>query len=96
MTKDNQEERRKGRYEAPARTEVRKSESGRGNVASNVSERVDADDTIVAFTPRIPPHMQPFTNASSESSAGRTASRVLSSGMFFLTNDGIGCGKRKC
>ena len=56
---------------------------------SSVSERVDADDTIVAFTPRIPPHVQPLTNASGQSSAGRTASRVLSSGMLFFTNDGV-------
>jgi len=60
-----------------------------------VSEGIDADDTIIAFTPRVPPHMQPFADAGGESSTGRTASRVLSSGMLFLPNDGVGYNKRK-
>ena len=64
-------------------------------MTSSVSERVDADDTIAAFTPRVPPHMQPFANASGESSTGRTAGGVLSSGMLFLSNDGVSYNKKK-
>ena len=63
-------------------------------VTSSMSERVDADDTIVAFTPRIPPHVQPFANAGGESSTRCAASRILSSGMLFLPNDGVGCEKK--
>jgi hypothetical protein len=69
--------------------------SGHRNVTSGVSEGVDADDTIVAFAPRIPPHVQPFANASGESSTRRTASRVLSSGVLFLSNDGVSYSERK-
>lgn len=69
--------------------------SGHYDAASSVGERVDADDTIVAFTPRIPPHMQPFANTSSEPSTGRTTSRVLGSGVFFLPNDGVSCEKKE-
>ena len=64
-------------------------------MTSSVSEGVDADDTIVAFTPRVPPHMQPFANASGESSTGRTASRVLSPGMLFLSNYGVSYNEGK-
>lgn len=68
----------------------------RQDVASSVSERVDTDDTIVAFTPRVSPHVQPLANASSESSTGCTASGVLCSGVLFLSNDSVSCEKRKC
>lgn len=58
-----------------------------------MSEGVDADDTIVAYAPRVPPPMQPFANSSGESITGRTAGRVLSSGMLFFSDDGISCEK---
>jgi hypothetical protein len=59
-----------------------------------MSERVDADDAIVAFTPRVPPQVQPFANAGGEPSTGCATSRILSSGMLFLPNDGVGCGNK--
>ena len=62
---------------------------------SSVSERVDADDTVVAFAPRIPPHMQPFANTGGKSSTGRTTSRILGPGMLFFSDDSISCEKQR-
>lgn len=65
------------------------SEPRHRKATSGMSERVDANDAIVPFTPRVPPHMQPFANASSEPGTRCAPSRVLSSGMLFFPDDGV-------
>ena len=69
-------------------------ESEHRKVTSDVSERIDTNDTIVAFAPRVSPRMQPFANAGSEPSTRRATRRVLSSSVLFLANDGISCKKK--